>query len=180
MGKTRVVANFVLFQLGWIACVLGAAKGYAWAGTACAVLIVAWHLWRAKRTPNELNLVLCVVLMGAVFDTLMMQLGLISYASGVLIAGVAPHWILALWALFATSLNVSMNWLKGRVALAALLGAVSGPLSYWAAVRLGAATFEQPMAAVISLALGWAIIMPLLMVLARINDGYSPRLERAA
>ena len=174
------MANFVLFQLGWLACVLGAAKGHAWAGTACALLIVAWHVWRAARPLDELNLLLRVVLTGAVFDTLMVQLGLIGYASGVFVTGIAPHWILALWALFATSLNVSMRWLKERMVMAALLGAASGPLSYWAAVRLGAATFERPMAAVIALALGWAIIMPLLLVLAKRHDGYTPRLEQAA
>jgi hypothetical protein len=179
-AKAQVIANVVLFQLGWIACVLGAAKGLEWAGTVCAVLIVAWHVWRAVRPLEEINLVLRVVLIGAAFDTLMMQLGLIGYTSGVLVAGVAPHWILALWALFATSLNMSMNWLKGCMVWAAVLGAVSGPLSYWAAVRLGAATFEQPLAAVAVLALGWAVIMPLLMMLAKRNDGYTHRLEPAA
>jgi len=179
-AKAQVIANFVLFQLGWIACVMGAAKGLAWAGTVCATLIVAWHVWRAARPIDEINLVLRVVLTGAVFDTLMLQLGLISYASGVLVAGVAPHWILALWALFATSLNVSMNWLKARRVWAAVLGAVSGPPPYWAAVRMGAATFDKPLAAVAALALGWAAIMPLLLMLAKRNDGYTHRLGRAA
>ena len=73
-----------------------------------------------------------------------------------------------------------MNWLKARMVWAAVLGAVSGPLSYWAAVRMGAATFDKPLAAVAALALGWAAIMPLLLMLAKRNDGYTHRLEPAA
>jgi hypothetical protein len=48
-----------------------------------------------------------------------------------------------------------------------LLGAVGGPLSYAGAERLGACTLREPMAAWLALALGWALILPLLLSLAR-------------
>jgi hypothetical protein len=78
---------------------------------------------------------------------------------------------MALWALFATALNVSMRWLKPRLLLAALLGAVCGPLSYWGAVRLGAVQFVDPLRIAIALAVGWAVLMPALMWLSRRYDG---------
>ena len=42
-----------------------------------------------------------------VFDTLLVWLGWFTYSSGTLIAGTAPHWMVALWMLFATTLNLS-------------------------------------------------------------------------
>jgi hypothetical protein len=179
-GKAGIITNFVLFQLGWFACVLGAAQGYPWAGTAMAAAVVAWHLESAARPLAEFNLIVQVVLIGAVWDSLLVMLGWIAYASGTLLTGTAPHWILALWALFATSLNVSMRWLKGRWLLAALMGGVCGPLSYWAAVRLGAVQFVHPAQVIVALAVGWTLIMPALMLLSQRNDGFSSRAAGAS
>ena len=165
------VSNFVLFQAGWFACVLGAAYGWSRVGTAVAVAIVGWHMLRAPQPAQEMKLAAAAVLIGAVWESALVMLGWIAYPAGTLIAGAAPHWILALWALFATALNVSMRWLKQRVLVAALLGAISGPLSYWAAARLGAATFVEPLYGVVALAAGWAIIMPVLMALSCRYDG---------
>ena len=168
-----MITNIVLFQAGWFACVLSAAHGQPWIGTGVAAAVVAWHTLRAARPAEEIKLIAIAVLIGAVGDSLLVMLGWIAYPSGTLIAGAAPHWILALWALFATTLNVSLRWLKQRLLIAALLGAVCGPLSYWAAARLGAAAFVNPMAVVIALAVGWALIMPALMMLTRYFDGVS-------
>ena len=84
---------------------------------------------------------------------------------------IAPPWILALWALFASTLNVSLRWLRGRIVVAVVLGAVAGPLSYWAGVRMGAVEFTQPVVALVALAVGWAVFTPLLMVLSARYDG---------
>ena len=52
------------------------------------------------------------------------------------------------------------------LALAALFGAIGGPLSYLAGARLGAMSFIDSGAAVTALAIGWGLAMPLLMWLA--------------
>jgi hypothetical protein len=80
---------------------------------------------------------------------------------------VVPLWILAMWVLFATALRSSLRWLQGRPALAALFGAVGGPLSYAAAARMGACRFEQPVVSALALGVAWAVITPLLVALAR-------------
>ena len=170
-GHTGVAANLILFQAGWFACVLGAAQGHPWIGAVVAAVIVGWHVLRAVRPQPEFNLIVSVMILGTLWDSLLVMLGWISYSSGTLIPGAAPYWIGALWALFATSLNLSMRWLKQRLLWAALLGAISGPLSYWAAARLGAAHFVEPRYIVPALAIGWALIMPALMLLSRWYDG---------
>ena len=104
----------------------------------------------------------------------MLATGVLQFHTGAFIAGVAPHWILALWALFATTLNVSLSWLRGRWLLAAVLGAIAGPLSYWGGAKLGALVLVQPLPAVVAMAIEWAIAMPLLMRLAQRFDGVRP------
>lgn len=166
----NLAVNFVAFQLGWFACVLGAAHGWPLAGAAFALLIAAWHSARAARPAQEAKLIVAAVLTGAVWDSSLAALGWLSFASA-MSAALAPPWILGLWALFATTLNVSLNWLKGRWLIAALLGGIAGPLSYWAGARLGAVVLVEPAPALIALAVGWAVLMPLLMALARRYDG---------
>jgi hypothetical protein len=74
----------------------------------------------------------------------------------------------ALWANFATTLNVSLVSLQTRPWLAALLGLVGGPAAYWGGAELGAMSFLDPTAGLIALALGWGILTPLLLALARL------------
>jgi len=166
--------NVAAFQLGWFACVLGAAHGWPWAGVAVAMVVVALHLSRAALPLEELKLIALALLIGALWDSLLVKLGWIAYPHETLITNAAPHWILALWALFASTLNISMRWLKQQPLLALMAGAVGGPLSYWAAARLGAVQFVEPAALVITMALGWALIMPGLMLLSLRYDGIAP------
>lgn len=170
-SRPALLLNVVAFQFGWFACILGAAHGWPWAGTAIAAAIVARHVLGAARPAEEIKLVLCAVVLGALCDSSLIMLGLLNFSSGTFIAGGAPHWILGMWALFATTLNVSLNWLKGRWLVATVLGAAGGPLSYWAGGRLGAVELVEPAPALAALSLCWAIAMPLLMVCARRYDG---------
>lgn len=170
-GTVRVVANFVAFQAGWFACVLGAAHDLPWAGTIAATVIVAAHIFSAVRPLEESKLVAIALLIGALWDSTLVALGWLDFKSGFLIEGMAPHWILALWALFATTLNVSLSWLKPRLLAAVVLGAVAGPLAYWGGARLGAVDLVAPLPAAIALSIGWAIFTPLLVLLARRYDG---------
>jgi hypothetical protein len=169
-----LIINAVMFQAGWLACVLGAARGQPWIGAVAAGLIVAWHLAHAVQPTQELALVALTALLGALFETLLVQAGWVGFGTGVLVAGVAPYWMVALWTIFATTLNVSLRWLRPHWWLAALLGAIGGPVSYYAGARLGALQFGSAGAALAAIGLGWAILAPTLLAAARRLDGYAP------
>ncbi len=174
-----LLMNFLAFQIGWFACVLGGANGLPWVGTGIALAIVAWHLTRAVRPRQELLLVLCAAAIGILFDSLLVALGWLAYPSGTLIAGTAPHWIVALWMLFAITLNVSLSWLKRRLPVAILFGAIGGPLAYLGGAKLGALTFLAPTPGLIALAVGWALFTPVLVILARRFDGFVNHMNTA-
>ncbi len=167
--RRRLLMNFVLFEAAWFACVIGASHdGLAvMAGTGAALLAVALHVALSEQPIAELELAMAAALIGLAWETLLIQIGVVAVPHGELFAGVAPPWIVAMWALFATTLNYSLGWLRGRWTLAAALGAIAGPLSYWAGVRMGALQFIDPVKAVIALAIGWGVATPLLLGLAR-------------
>ncbi len=100
--------------------------------------------------------------------------GLLVYSSGLLFAGTAPYWIVAMWLLFATLLNRSLRWMHDRLAVAAVFGAIGGPLAFYAGHRLGAVEFGNFPLAMVALAIGWALILPLLVAMARRLDGVEP------
>ena len=167
----RTLLNFAAFQLGWFACVLGAANDAPWIGLPVVSLVIFMHLMMAQRPGREAKLMVLAASMGLVFDSLLVMSGWLRYASPGPAPGLAPYWILALWVLFSTTLNVSMSWLKGKTGLAILLGAVFGPLSYMAGQRLGALEFVDFRAGSLALVVVWALAMPLMMRAATRFDG---------
>jgi Protein of unknown function (DUF2878) len=76
-----------------------------------------------------------------------------------------------MWVLFASTLNVSLRWLRGRWTLAALLGAMAGPLAYYGGAKLGGVVISEPVLAFTALAIGWAAFVPLLIRLSTRLDG---------
>jgi hypothetical protein len=173
-SRSWLWSNFLATQIAWFAAVLGAAHGFA--GWACvpALAVVVWHLWRAPQTAREGGLIALAAIAGTLADALVLRQGAIAYASGQWSAVLPPLWITGLWAVFATSLNVTLRWLHGRWWLAALLGAVAGPLAFASGARLGAAEMLQPARAMGLLALEWALVLPALCALARRLDGARP------
>lgn len=168
---TRTLVNFAAFQAGWFACVLGAANGLSWAGLVVVGLVICLHLVMSARPGQELRLIFLALALGLIFDSLLVNSGWLQYAGETGLPGIAPYWILAMWALFATTLNVSMSWLKHKPALALLMGAIFGPLSYMAGGRLGALEFIDFNSAILALAFIWALAMPILMFAAGRFDG---------
>jgi len=162
----RVAANAVGFQIGWFACVVGAASGYPAWGAAIAVQLLALHAAFAPRPAAELRLMLAAAAIGMVWDSALAATGVVQYHAGVWLEGAAPYWIGVLWALFAATLNQSLRWLRRRPLLGLVFGAVGGPLSFWAGQRLGAASFPNTPLALAVLSVGWALLMPALAHLA--------------
>jgi hypothetical protein len=157
-----LIKNMILFKIGWTACVGSAAQGHPWIGAIVILLICGEHIWTAQRRSPEAFLLLAAGLLGLFWETLLVNLGLLEYGSGVLHEWIAPYWIVALWLLFATTLNSSLKWLSRRWELASLVGLICGPAAFFAGERMGAVNFNQNHVSLLAIGLGWAILLPIL------------------
>lgn len=157
----KSLANAVLFQCGWFACVLGGDSG--WLLVVGAVLAI--HLLWISSWSREGRVILAVTLLGTVVDTALRTFGVFHFSfPGPLI----PFWLVLLWALLATTLRHCLAWSAQPWWRASVLGAVGGPLSYYAGSQLAGVSFGYGTApTLIGLALLWALVFPGLHWIAR-------------
>lgn len=174
----QILVNFIAFQFGWFSSVLGAARDMPWLGPAVFLAVLLVHLRQARRPELELGLVIACGVIGTWFDSLLVASGWVTYPSGQFSPLMAPYWIITMWMLFATTLNSSMGWLRGRYLLASALGGIAGPSSYLAGQKLGGIIFVEFWPAIVALSVGWALVMPLLMALAERLDGFELAMAR--
>ena len=173
-SRVRQLANFVVFETAWFACILGVAHGQPAWGTAALVAAIAWHVAISARPSTEFALVAILGAIGLVAESLVVAQGHVAYPDGQPVARLAPYWMVALWAELGIALNVTLRWLKRKPLLAMVLGAVFGPLSFLGGVRLGGARFVDEPAALVTLACMWAVLMPLVMWISDRFDGVAP------
>ncbi|SDX26612.1 Protein of unknown function [Pseudomonas syringae] len=156
----KSVANALLFQIGWFACVLGG-NSY-WLLIAVAVLAI--HFVWISSWAAEGRLVITATLVGVLLDSVLMTLGVFDFG----ISGyVLPLWLALLWAVMATTLNHCLAWTARPLWRAAVLGAIGGPMSYYAGSQL--AQVHLPLGvwpSMLLLGLVWAGVFPLLQWLA--------------
>jgi hypothetical protein len=165
---TRKAINVLLFQAAWFAAVLGAARGMLWLGPLAMIPTLAVHLALQEDRQGEVRLLLAAGLLGFLFDTAFVAGGVFTPLQHLLPRPFSPPWMVCLWLNFAATLNVSMAWLRGRYLLAALFGAIGGPLAYYSGARLGATEALPTTTGMLLLAIGWGAMTPLLVLLARV------------
>ncbi|RMV95851.1 DUF2878 domain-containing protein [Pseudomonas caricapapayae] len=156
----KSIANAVLFQIGWFACVLGG-NSY-WLLIAVAGLAV--HFLWISSWAAEGRLILTVTLIGIVLDSALMTLGVFDFGSdGYLL----PLWLALLWAVLGTTLNHCLAWTAKPLWRAAVLGAIGGPMSYYAGSQL--TQVHLPLGVwpgMVLLGVVWPGVFPLLQWLA--------------
>lgn len=160
----KLLANFVGYQLVWFCAVIAAGRGLAWPGALAAAVFVIWQWAVSDQRRADARLLALALPAGALIDGALAASGAAAYAAPWPSTGFAPAWILGLWCAFAMTLTHTMRFLHGRVALAALFGAIGGPLAYLGAARgWSAIEFAPPRwQALAWLALGWGVAMPVL------------------
>jgi hypothetical protein len=162
--KKSVLINFILFQVGWIACVWGAANNYGWLGPILVAITVTLQLCLlTERYVEETRFVIICGITGFVLETVFI-LGKVYLPVGQMDVRICPPWMAALWFNFAMLVSISLSWLKGKYLLAAILGGFTGPVAYWGGEKLGAITVADAFwEGYFPLALLWALVLPFLI-----------------
>ena len=161
----RPVVNYLAFQIGWFAAVLGAGHGMPWLGVVAVPLVLLVNLVLAANWRQELAIALAAAVMGFVVDTGLVIAGVFAPVPFLLPRPFSPLWMVMLWVNQATTLNGCMAWLRGRYLAGSLFGAIGGPLAYLSGAKLGAATLPSTNGLVI-LGMTWACAFPALLAAA--------------
>lgn len=164
----KKILNGALFQIGWFAAVLG---GNVWAVPTLLMILIAHRQWWV-RSEKEWWLILAVTLLGCGLDSLWVGLGVLMPGGESLMNGqsgwLMPAWLVCIWIMFSMTLCHVFSWLHGQYALAAVLGAVAGPMSYLAGAKLsGLALGEPQWQSLFAMGVVWGLLMPILMRLAQ-------------
>ena len=114
-----------------------------------------------------------VSVLGFTIDSMNLLSGVISVPK----SAVAPLWLVGLWALFSCTINYSLAWLRNKTLLAVVLGSVAGPLSYYAGEKIGALMIRD-ISSLLFLAVIWAVVFPIMLLMARKVDRYSLNSEK--
>ena len=163
--------NFVLFQLGWFACIIGAANHQVFWPVVITLIYLTIHIARSNQPSLEMGLLFKATLYGVSADSLVSLSGFLIFEDAWPSSYLSPVWMWVLWALVASTINGSLSWLRGRPILAAVLGAIAGPMSYEAGIRMGAGAWgpQGQVGGLILLAIVWGAAMPLFLYWDRVR-----------
>ena len=167
MRHTQLV-NYTLYQMGWFACVLGAASQRPWTGFLMAMILIGAHLALSVERSLEVRLVVLATTVGAVVEMIQIAAGTYRFTSGTVTDALPPPWLLAMWAQLATTFRFSLRGVVTRPVLAMLFGAAGGPIAFLAGERLGAVTLLPPLGlGVLRLSISWAIALVVFSAVVR-------------
>ncbi|WP_257266421.1 DUF2878 domain-containing protein [Endozoicomonas sp. ONNA2] len=158
--KIKLIANYLLFQLGWFACVFGGNQ----IALAAAVMILLIHLVWIGSWQREKQILALTFLLGCAIDSFLGNLEILKFQSQ-LDGGsrILPLWLACLWLIFATTLRHSLDWTRTHKLYGAVLGFFGGPSSYLAGSKMSDVTLAQPLwQTLMILAIIWALLLPLL------------------
>jgi hypothetical protein len=173
MPTKKVVLNYLLFQLGWFACVLGATNHLPWIASIFVFLVVIAQTHAAPQPKSEYLLLFVALIIGGLIDQVLLSNQFVGYQSNGWSTAIVPVWILALWVSFASTLNVSMRWIRDKKMVAFLFGFIGGPLAYMAAEKLDAVQIGPSIISYLALSLFWGFAMLALIELAKQFDGHA-------
>lgn len=147
-----IIANAVIFQVGWI---LSVSFGTPAAVAVSFIALLLYSLYFLDKS-QDMFLIVSVVLIGLTVDTFMGSVGVLVYPSGRIFP---PFWMVTLWMLFAMTIPWSLNWLVRKKYWFVLFSAIGGPISYFIGVQMSPVKFGfGAIFSAILLATIWAIV----------------------
>jgi len=170
----EVLINLISFKAAWAVCIFAAAASMPLVSAIAVAVAVTLHLVRTRNVNAESTLLAIAALVGFAWESLLVAAGVLEYNAGMVLPGLAPYWIVAMWVLFATTLNVGMRWLRNNVVVAIAAGAIGGPMAFYAGAAAGAVSLNDPLLAMLAIGAGWAVLLPMLTSVAKQFDGHAP------
>jgi type VI protein secretion system component VasK len=166
----RPVWSVIGLNVGWFACVLGAAWEIYWLSIVIVLLLIVIHFFviGKERLLPAILLGLASLVVGFVLDTGLIAIETYEPNRWLIPAPITTIWLLMLWVNFSLALNESLKWFQKHLLIAAITGSIFGPLAYFAASSLEAVQIMTPVSrSLAKVGIVWFIAMPLMSLVAK-------------
>ena len=168
-GLTKGFWNIISVNIGWLACIIGASRGYPWLGLVIVPILFVIHIMLIER--RKIRKIFIVALaataIGFLMDTTLIIFRTVEPNRWLMPVPFTTIWDLMIWANFSLTLDVSLRFLQKRPLAAAFLGAIFAPGTYYAGNRLGALNFSEPVfSSLLWVGALWLLAMPGLSLIA--------------
>lgn len=167
---TKNFWNLISVNIGWLACITGAAHGYHWLGMVVVPILFVIHITAIQRRKilKIFIVAMATTAIGFLTDTTLIIIGTVEPNRWLMPAPFTTVWDLMIWANFSLTLNASLRFLQKRPLVAAFLGTICAPGTYYAGDRLGALNFSEPVfSSLLWVGAVWLFAMPCLSLMAR-------------
>lgn len=154
-----LLLNIAIYQAIWFLCVL-----LGNLGALLSLPLLALHFVFSDKRAADARMMVILGAMGLIIDGGLRAAGVLALSGW---GWPIPFWLATIWLGLATLPHHSLWWMRSRVFVNILFGAIGGPLAYWGGAKIGAASFPLPLDySLFVLAVIWAVVWPLVMFLA--------------
>ena len=163
-SKWHLLLNFVLFQIGWFACLL-LDNLLPLVVTAAILGLHFFVIVSPTHRRDEALLLLKVLCVGLLLEWVYLRMGVLVNLDGTVLPSL---WLLMIWVLFGSTFRYSLAWIRNYVWLASLFASVAAPLSYYAGANLNDSVTlgDSLLISLGFIAVSWALVFPVLMKIA--------------
>ncbi|WP_245257262.1 DUF2878 domain-containing protein [Moritella marina] len=153
------VINFAIYQAALLLALF-----YQHSAVNLMLVLLLMHFLLSPSRQQDMRFML-LALIGATVDQVLVAINVLAVDNGII-----PFYLVLLWCALALTFNHSLRWITTlRPFYIMLTGFISGPLSYYAALKTGALeTHISTASYVVTYALVWLVLLPLLSHLAQV------------
>ena len=164
------IINVLFFYLCWWLSIYGAKNEMYLLGIISVSIYMIFHFIFLTQSYCEYYFIIICFLVSFIFDTIFLNLNLISY-NGILPIkySLLPLWVLSLWLCFSLSIFHSFSFLQKKYFRTSVLGIISGPVIYYSCSIAEIIVFKANINFILILiAVIWSFLLPLYIFIADI------------
>jgi hypothetical protein len=145
------------FKIVWLSCVLGEVYIDSLFGFFIGILFLITFLFFVSNKISAIKIILFFSLIGYLFDSSLSFFKLYTIKAEINFIFL-PIWFVVLWPSFCCLFVNVLSFLQNKFFYATVLGAILGPLSYYAGLSLGLANVSNTMVFLL-ISIFWSLMM---------------------
>ncbi|PWY54328.1 DUF2878 domain-containing protein [Legionella qingyii] len=165
MKTLHYLIHTIAYYVAWFACIMLAARGYAWISplivAACVLLQLYWQ-HRTRKPLQGLGILLAIVVsISTLIDSTLVYKGIVIYSANPFSPYFTSPWMITIWISFTVVLYATLSSLFDHLLLLGLLSCAGFALAFRIGGSLGAAFFPYGTdITCLLIGLIWSLLLP--------------------